>query len=98
MIWFAEVTCLSDKQSEMPSSSDTLNRNNNGKFPEQLSKGICGKDNQAGDQEEDVKLPKQEHEAGKIANASIPFIEGLSQEVRRIAQASGVESTFCATN
>ena len=36
-----------------------------------------------------VKLPKEEHEAGKIANASIPFIE----EVRRIAQASGVEST-----
>ena len=44
-----------------------------------------------------VKLPKEEHGAGKIANASIPFIEGLSQEVRRIAQAAEVESTFCAT-
>ena len=68
------------------------------KFPERLSKEICDKDNQAADQEDDVKLPKEEHEAGKIANASIPLIEGLSQEVRRIAQASGVESTFCTTN
>ena len=54
-------------------------------FPERLSKEICDKDNQAADQEEDVNLPKEEHEAGKIANASIPFIEGLSQEVRTIA-------------
>ena len=44
-----------------------------------------------------VKLPKKEDEAGKIAKASISFIEGL-KEVRRIAQAAGVESTFCATN
>ena len=49
------------------------------KFPELLSKGICNKDNQAADQEEDVKLPKEEHEARKIANASIPFIEGLTK-------------------
>ena len=65
------------------------------KFPERLSKEICDKDNQAADQEDDVKLPKEEHEAEKIADASI---FPLSKEVRRIAQASGVESTFCTTN
>ena len=39
-----------------------------------------------------VKLPKEEDEAGKMANASISFIEGIfCQEVRRIAQVEGVE-------
>ena len=34
-----------------------------------------------------AKIPKEE-EAGKMANASIPFIEGLSPEGRRTAQAA----------
>ena len=44
-----------------------------------------------------VKLPKEDEKAEKMVNASIPFIEGLSQEVRRIAQAAGVKCTFRPT-
>ena len=45
-----------------------------------------------------VKLPKEDEKAEKMVNASIPFIEGLSQEVRRIAQAAGVKCTFRTAN
>ena len=45
-----------------------------------------------------VKLPKENEKAEKMVNASIPFIEGLSQEVRRIAQAAGVKCTFRTAN
>ena len=45
-----------------------------------------------------VKLPKEDEKAEKMVNASIPFIEGLSQEVRRIAPAAGVKCTFQTAN
>ena len=45
-----------------------------------------------------VKLPKEDEKAEKMVSASIPFIEGLSQEVRRIAQAAGVKCTFRTAN
>ena len=44
-----------------------------------------------------VKLPKDGEKAEKMVNVSIPFIEGLSQEVGRIAQAAGV-CTFRTAN
>ena len=52
-------------------------------------KGICDRDNQAADQEEDVNGDYI------VANAGSLF---LDQEVKRIAQASGVQGIFCSMN